>query len=310
MKTKLVIIIGLVIVSAITVIAFSILFDVSYIFDNSSTYQVLDVKMNVIGIKQFYEIGEPLSFSVYVSSLGKTVPWPTLRIYQNYVDIGSEPAYSRMYMTPIESEDKQKSVEWRERIWNFPLESDHSIKFFDKGNYTLRVDVDAKKHVLINFQVVDPTNELEIIDDSYKQSILESEYYQETKDHLPPINSKNKWVDPDLEPKPESEITFDYVIESNNATYGSQYQISGGTVDEITHDAHSNSLIISLNESEQGYITIVIQIGLLHSHDQLPFTYFVIADGEEVVFEQLSPIVLKIPFEKDTREIEIIGTFW
>jgi len=108
MKTRLLIIIGLVIVSAITVIVFSILFGVTHIFDNSSAYQVLDVKMNVIGIKQFYEIGEPLSFSVYVSSLGKTVPWPTLRIYQNYVDIGSEPAYSRMYMTPIESEDKQK----------------------------------------------------------------------------------------------------------------------------------------------------------------------------------------------------------
>ena len=159
MKTRLLIIIGLVIVSAITVIVFSILFGASHIFDNSSTYQVLDVKMNVIGIKQFYEIGEPLSFSVYVSSLGKTVPWPTLRIYQNYVDVGSEPVYSRMYMTPIESEDKQKSVEWREKIWNFPLEPDHSIRFFDKGNYTLRVDVDAKKHVLINFQVIDSINE-------------------------------------------------------------------------------------------------------------------------------------------------------
>ena len=104
--------------------------------------------------------------------------------------------------------------------------------------------------------------------------------------------------------------TFDYVIEYDGVTYGSQYEITGGTVNEITYDAHSNSLIISLNESKKGYIIIVIQTGLLHSLDQLPFTYFVIADGEEVLFEQLSPIVLKIPFEKDTKEIEIIGTFW
>ena len=105
-------------------------------------------------------------------------------------------------------------------------------------------------------------------------------------------------------------MTFDYVIESDNVTYGSQYQISGGTVDEITYDAHSNSLIISLNESEKGYLQIVIQIGLLHSLDQIPFTYFVIVDGEEVIFEQLSPIILKIPFEKDAQKIEIIGTLW
>lgn len=104
--------------------------------------------------------------------------------------------------------------------------------------------------------------------------------------------------------------TFNYEIESDGATYGSQYEITGGTVDKITYDSHSNSLIVSLNESEKGYITIVIQTGLLHSSDQLPFTYFVLVDKEEVVFEQLSPMVLKIPFEKDTEEIEIIGTFW
>ena len=102
--------------------------------------------------------------------------------------------------------------------------------------------------------------------------------------------------------------TFDYVIESNGVTYGSQYEITGGTVNQIKYDEHSNSLIISLSESENGYLQIVIQIGLLHSIDQSPFTYFVIVDGEEVMFEQLSPIYLKIPFEKGTKQIEIIGT--
>ena len=102
--------------------------------------------------------------------------------------------------------------------------------------------------------------------------------------------------------------TFDYEIESENVTYGSQYEITGGTVDEIRYDKHSNSLIISLNESEKGHIKIVIQTGLLYSFDKMPSTnYFVVADGKEVIFEQLSPILLKIPFEKDTKRIEIIG---
>ena len=96
--------------------------------------------------------------------------------------------------------------------------------------------------------------DLEFIYDNYKQNILESESHQKTKDHLPAINSKNNWVNPELELKQESEMTFDYVIESDNVTYGSQYQISDGIVDEITYDAHSNSLIISLNESEKGHI--------------------------------------------------------
>jgi len=69
MKTRLLIIIGIIIT-----ITISFLFCVFYIFDNSSAYTVLDVEMNVIGVKQFYEIGESLSFSVHVNSIGNTVP--------------------------------------------------------------------------------------------------------------------------------------------------------------------------------------------------------------------------------------------
>ena len=102
--------------------------------------------------------------------------------------------------------------------------------------------------------------------------------------------------------------TFDYIIKKHNVTFGSQYQISGGAVDEIIYDENSNSLVIALSESELGYLQIVIQTGVLHQLRQLPFDYFVLVDGKEVAFEQLSPIILKIPFEKGTKQIEIIGT--
>lgn len=101
--------------------------------------------------------------------------------------------------------------------------------------------------------------------------------------------------------------TFDYVIEAEGVTYGSQYEISGGTVDKIVYDEHRNSLIISLNGVKQGYLQLVIQTGLLHSPRELPFNYIVIEDGEEIEFEQLSPIILKIQFEKETKQIEIVG---
>jgi hypothetical protein len=102
--------------------------------------------------------------------------------------------------------------------------------------------------------------------------------------------------------------TYDYTIKMGGVTYGSQYSISGGTVDEIIYDKDRNSLFISLDGTKQGYIQIVIQTGLLHHPRELPFNYIVIIDGKEIEFEQLSPVILRIPFEKEDQQIEIVGT--
>ena len=101
--------------------------------------------------------------------------------------------------------------------------------------------------------------------------------------------------------------TFSYEIIKEDVIYGSSYIISGGIVNDIIYDEISNSLIVSLAESNGGYLQIVIQTGVLHMPRELPFTYFVLNDGEEVEFEELSPIMLKIPFDKGTKQIEIIG---
>jgi hypothetical protein len=100
---------------------------------------------------------------------------------------------------------------------------------------------------------------------------------------------------------------FEYIIKKEGVTYGSSYQVVNGIVDEIIYDNNSNSLIVSLSESEKGFLQIVIQTGVLHMPRDLPFTYFVLIDGEEVEFEELTPIMLKIPFDKGTKQIEIIG---
>ena len=68
-------------------------------------------------------------------------------------------------------------------------------------------------------------------------------------------------------------------------------------------------MIVSLTEADGGYLQIVIQTGVLHMLKELPFTYFVLIDGEEVEFEELSPIMLKIPFDKGTKQVEIIGAY-
>ncbi|MEX0595352.1 MAG: hypothetical protein WD512_02550, partial [Candidatus Paceibacterota bacterium] len=62
---------------------------------------------------------------------------------------------------------------------------------------------------------------------------------------------------------------------------------------------------------EKGFIQIVLPTGLLVPINEEAFAdYFITLDGKEAHFEQLSPIVIKIPFEKDTKKIEIIGKVW
>ena len=102
---------------------------------------------------------------------------------------------------------------------------------------------------------------------------------------------------------------IDYEIKTDEGRYGSQYMISGAVIDGISYDQHANSLIVLMNSPERGILQIVIPSGLLHSVTQTPFSYFVLVNGEEIEYEKLSPIILKIPFDSGTERIEIIGTF-
>ena len=101
----------------------------------------------------------------------------------------------------------------------------------------------------------------------------------------------------------------DYVIKNEEGTYGSQYMIAGAAVNDISYDQNANSLTILFDNSpERGILQIVMPSGLLHLPTQVPFSYFVLADGEEIEYEKISLIVLRISFDRGTEELEIIGT--
>ena len=109
----------------------------------------------------------------------------------------------------------------------------------------------------------------------------------------------------------EGILTFDYEIKTESVTHGNQYEIKGGIVDEITYDNDSNSMIILMQEAEAGFIQIVIPSGLFAPiNKDTVVDYLVIQDGKETPFEQLSPIILKIPFQDNTKKIEIIGMMY
>jgi len=91
------------------------------------------------------------------------------------------------------------------------------------------------------------------------------------------------------------------------------YEITGGKLLGVTPDVDANSLIISIDASEDGSITLTIPRSVLdatiNGEDD---DFFVLVDGEEVDFDETTTSTdrtLTIAFPAGAEEIEIIGTF-
>jgi predicted secreted protein with PEFG-CTERM motif len=91
------------------------------------------------------------------------------------------------------------------------------------------------------------------------------------------------------------------------------YSITGGSITSIAPDDEANSLIITIDSTDDGQLTITLPRALIDakigSEDD---DYFVLVDGEEVGFEETTTSkdrTLTIQFPSGAEEIEIIGTF-
>ena len=110
-------------------------------------------------------------------------------------------------------------------------------------------------------------------------------------------------------PKTEQECdmeihTANYILDFGNATYRNQYALKNGCINEILHDEDANSLIINFYKINDGMIQITLPEFL---YDLRPRSeHVVLADGEELAFEQLAPSALLINFTENTKTIEII----
>ena len=111
---------------------------------------------------------------------------------------------------------------------------------------------------------------------------------------------------------PDSKITDTTVsIEGSSDLIG--YKISGGKLLSVMPDVDANSLIISIDASNDGSITLTIPRTVMDAvHDGEDDEFFVLIDGEEVDFDEIvtsNDRTLTIEFPAGAEMIEIIGTF-
>jgi len=91
------------------------------------------------------------------------------------------------------------------------------------------------------------------------------------------------------------------------------YSITGGSIVSIAPDDEANSLIITIDSTDDGELTITLPRALIDAKiGDEDDDFFVLVDGEEVEFGETTTSTdrtLTIQFPSGAEEIEIIGTF-
>ena len=97
-----------------------------------------------------------------------------------------------------------------------------------------------------------------------------------------------------------------------NTEFDVIYSITGGKIIGITADVEAKSLIVSIQTTSDGMLTITLPRELIDAKiNGEDDSFFVLIDGEEVEFEEESTSTdraLTISFQDGAEEIEIIGT--
>ncbi len=113
-------------------------------------------------------------------------------------------------------------------------------------------------------------------------------------------------------PKDVSEVT-DTTVSVSGSSDLIGYEITGGKLVNIMPDVDANSLIVSIDATNDGSLTLTIPRSVLDATiNGGDDDFFVLIDGEEVDFEETvssTDRTLTIAFPAGAEEIEIIGTF-
>ncbi len=115
-------------------------------------------------------------------------------------------------------------------------------------------------------------------------------------------------------PEEDESMVSDTMVKMGDGNGSIGYEITGGQLLSITPDVDANSLIVGIDATSDGSLTLTIPRSvadaLLETGEDDEF--FVLIDGEEVDFSEdasSTDRTLTIAFQAGAEEIEIIGTF-
>ena len=91
-----------------------------------------------------------------------------------------------------------------------------------------------------------------------------------------------------------------------------EYEITSGSVNSFTSDTNTTSLIINITTTEGGSLKAILPRKIIDSkYEEQDDVFYLLIDGEEVKFTETiedNQRTLTIPYAKESRQIEIIGT--
>ncbi len=127
-------------------------------------------------------------------------------------------------------------------------------------------------------------------------------------------------VESEFSYSPKSEVittTTNFEVDAgNHGTFDVEYTIKGGTLKNMIIDAEIFALIVQIDATDEGVITLDIPREFIgaEKQDGKDDTFIILIDGIEVSPEETSIVggdsrVISIGFEQGDSDIEIIGTY-
>ena len=91
-----------------------------------------------------------------------------------------------------------------------------------------------------------------------------------------------------------------------------EYEITSGSVNSFTSDINTTSLIINITATEDGSLKAILPRKIIDStYEEQDDIFYLLIDGEEAMFTETiedNQRTLTIPYAKESRQIEVIGT--
>ena len=107
-------------------------------------------------------------------------------------------------------------------------------------------------------------------------------------------------------------VIVDGEVRTENDMMSIDYEITSGSVDSVTSDTNTTSLIVDITATEDGSLKVSLPRKIIDSkHEEQDDIFYLLIDGEEYKFTETiedNQRTLTIPITKGSRQIEIIGT--